>query len=47
MQEIWVWSPGREDALEKGKISGYGLENFMDPIDHRVAKSQSDFNFHF
>ena len=44
MWETWVQSLGREDPLEKGKAthSQYsGLENSMDSIVHRVAKSQT------
>ena len=52
MQETWVRSLGWEDPPGEGK--GYplqysGLENSMDCIVHRVAKSQtqlSDFHFH-
>ena len=42
--ETWVQSLGWEDPLEKGKAthSQYsGLENSMDSIVHRVAKSQT------
>ena len=44
MWETWVQSLGWEDPLEKGKAthSQYsGLENSMDSIVHRVAKSQT------
>ena len=53
MRETWVRSLGWEDPLEKGKVthSKYsGLENSMDCIVHRAAKSWtrlSDFHFHF
>ena len=49
MRETGVRSLGQEDPLEKGKAthSDLGLENSMDCIVHRVAKSQtrlSDFH---
>ena len=50
MQETPVWFLGQEDPLEKGKAthSDLGLENSMDCIVHRVAKSQTRLsNFHF
>ena len=52
MQETPVWFLGQEDPLEKGKAthSDLGLENSMDCIVHRVAKSQtrlSDFHYHY
>ena len=51
MREIWVWSLGWEDMLEKGKYSELqdsGLENSMDYIVHGVAKSRTWLNdFHF
>ena len=50
--EVWVWSLGWEEPLEKGKatLHFYGLENSMDCIVHGVTKSRtrlSDFQFHF
>ena len=53
MRETWARSLGREGPLEKGKATPLqysGLENSMDCIVHRVAKSQtwlSNFHFHF
>ena len=52
MQETWVQLLGWEDPLEKGvyPLQYSGLENSMDCIVHRVAKSQtrlSDFHFQF
>ena len=52
MQETWVQSLDWEDPLEKGKawsgsLQYSGLENSMDSIVHRVAKSRtqlSDFS---
>ena len=44
MQKTWVQSLGWEDPLEKGKatLPQYsGLENFMDYVIHKVAKSQT------
>ena len=52
MQETPFRSLGWEDPLEKGKATQLqcsGLENAMDCIVHRVAKSWtqlSDFHFH-
>ena len=40
--EIWVPPLDWDDPLEKGKATHYsGLENSMDCIVHRVAKSQT------
>ena len=45
MWETWVQSLGWGDPLEKGKaiypVQYSGLENSMDSIVHRVAKSQT------
>ena len=45
MQETWVQSLGWEGSLEKGKatypLQYSGLENSMDCIVHRVAKSRT------
>ena len=50
MRETWVRSLGWEDPLEKGKaypLQNSVLENSMDCIMHRVAKSQTGLsNFH-
>ena len=49
MWETWVQSLGWEDPLEKGKALQYsGLENSMDCVVHRLAKSETRLsNFHF
>ena len=45
VQETWVQSLGWEGSLEKGKatypLQYSGLENSMDCVVHRVAKSQT------
>ena len=52
MWEIWAWSMGWEDPLEKGK-AGYplqysGLENSMGNVVHGLAKSWTWLrNFHY
>ena len=51
MWEIWVWSLGWEDPLEKGKATNSSVLawNSMDYIVQGVAKSRiqlSDFHFH-
>ena len=51
MREIWVWSLGWEDPLEKGKATHSSILAWrISWTVHEVSKSQtqlSDFHFHF
>ena len=43
MQEIWVWSLGEEDPLEKGMATHYSILALRSPwTDHVVAKSHKE-----
>ena len=50
MRETWVWSPGWEDPLEKGKTTHSSILAWRIPCNtvHGVTRSQTQLsNFHF